>query len=87
MEKHIGEEYEGVVSSITSFGMFVELENTVEGLIGFRDMGNEYFIYDQDRKILVGENTKKTYKIGDIVKIKVKDANKALRQIDFAIAD
>ena len=87
MEKHIGEEYEGVVSSITSFGMFVELENTVEGLIGFRDMGNEYFIYDQDRKILVGENTKKMYKIGDIVKIKVKDANKALRQIDFAIAD
>ena len=76
-----------MVSSITSFGMFVELENTVEGLIGFRDMGNEYFIYDQDRKILVGENTKKTYKIGDIVKIKVKDANKALRQIDFAIAD
>ena len=87
MESKIGEEYEGIVSSITQFGMFVELENTVEGLIGFRDMGNEYFIYDQDRKILVGENTKKTYKIGDIVKIKVKDANKALRQIDFAIAD
>ena len=75
MEKHIGEEFEGVVSSITSFGMFVELENTVEGLVGFRDMGNEYFIYDQDRKVLVGENSKKTFKIGDIVKIKVKDAN------------
>ena len=86
MEKHIGEEFEGVVSSITSFGMFVELENTVEGLVGFRDMGNEYFIYDQDRKVLVGENSKKTFKIGDIVKIKVKDANKMLRQIDFEIA-
>ena len=85
MEKHIGEEYEGVVSSITSFGMFVELENTVEGLVGFRDMGNEYFIYDQDRKILVGENSKKTFKIGDIVKIKVKDASKELRQVDFEI--
>ena len=86
MEKHIGEEFEGVVSSITSFGMFVELENTVEGLVGFRDMGNEYFIYDQDRKVLIGENSKKTFKIGDIVKIKVKDANKMLRQIDFEIA-
>ena len=85
MEKHIGEEYTGVVSSITSFGMFVELENTVEGLVGFRDMGNEYFIYDENRKILVGEDTKKTYKIGDIVKIKVKDANKMLRQVDFEI--
>ena len=86
MEKHIGEEYEGVVSSITSFGMFVELENTVEGLVGFRDIGNEYFIYDQDRKILVGENSKKTFKIGDIVKIRVKDASKELRQVDFEIA-
>ena len=86
MEKHMGEEYEGVVSSITSFGMFVELENTVEGLVGFRDMGNEYFIYDENKKILVGEKTKKTYKIGDIVKIRVKDASKILRQVDFEIA-
>ncbi len=86
MEKHIGEEYEGVVSSITSFGMFVELENTVEGLVEFRDMGNEYFIYDENKKILVGEKTKKTYKIGDIVKIRVKDASKILRQVDFEIA-
>ncbi len=85
MEKHTGEEYEGVVSSITSFGMFVELENTVEGLVGFRDLGNEYFIYDENNKILIGEHTKKTYKIGDIVKIRVKDANKMLRQIDFEL--
>ena len=87
MEKHIGEEYQGVVSSITSFGMFVELENTVEGLVGFRDMGNEYYIYDENKKILIGENSKKTYKIGDVVKIKVKDANKMLRQVDFEICE
>lgn len=85
MEKHIGEEFEGVVSSITSFGMFVELENTVEGLIGFKDMGNEYFIYDEESKILVGEHTGATYKIGDIVNIRVKDANKLLRQVDFEL--
>ena len=85
MEAHIGEDYEGVVSSITSFGMFVELENTVEGLVGFKDMGDEYFYYDENNKTLVGENTKKTYKIGDIVHIRVIGANKELRQVDFEV--
>ena len=88
MENHIGEVYEGIVSSITSFGMFVELENTVEGLVRFDDMGNEdYYIYDEDRKILIGEHTKKTYKIGDKVTIRVKYASKILRYIDFEIYD
>ena len=86
MQDKIGEEYDGMVSSITSFGMFVELENTVEGLIRFEDLGNEYFIYDENRKTLVGEQTKTTYKIGDKVKIRVKLANKQLRQIDFEIS-
>ena len=86
MEKHIGEIYDGIVSSITSFGMFVELESTVEGLIRFEDLGSdEYFVYNEDRKILIGEHTKKTYKIGDSVKIRVKNASKILRQIDFEI--
>ena len=86
MEKHIGEVYDGIVSSITSFGVFVELENTVEGLIRFDDLGtDDYFIYDEDRKILIGEHTKITYKIGDKVTIIVKNANKLLKQIDFEI--
>ncbi len=85
MEKRIGEEYEGIVSSITPFGMFVELENTIEGLIRFEDLGDEYFIYDEDRKRLIGERTNKVYKIGDKVKIRVKGASKILRQIDFEI--
>ena len=85
MEKHIGEEFEGVVSGITSFGMFVELDNTIEGLIRFDDIGNEYFIYDEDRKRLIGEKTKRTYNIGDIVRIRVKNSSKILRQIDFEI--
>ena len=87
MEKRIGQEYDGIVSSITSFGMFVELENTVEGLIRFEDIGNEYYIYDEERKQLIGEQTNKVYKIGDKVKIKVKNANKLLRQIDFEIVE
>ena len=83
MQDKIGEEYEGIVSSITSFGMFVELENTVEGLIRFENLGDEYFIYDENRKTLTGEKTKTTYKIGDKVKIKVIHADKVKRQIDF----
>lgn len=85
MESKLGEEYEGIVSAITSFGMFVELENTVEGLIRFEKLGDEYYIYDEDRKRLIGEKTNKTYKIGDKVKIRVASANKLLRQIDFEI--
>lgn len=85
MESRIGNEYEGIVSSITSFGMFVELENTVEGLVRFENLGDEYFIYDEERKRLIGERTNKTYKIGDKVKIKVINANKLLRQIDFEV--
>lgn len=87
MENKIGEEYDGIVSSITQFGMFIELENTVEGLIRFENLGNEYFIYDEERKRLIGERTNKTYKIGDKVKIRVISANKILRQIDFEIVE
>ena len=85
MESRVGEEYEGIVSSVTSFGIFVELENTVEGLIKFEDLGDEYFIYDETRKRLIGDRTNKTYKIGDKVKIRVKNASKMLRKIDFEI--
>ena len=83
MESRIGQKYSGIISSVTSFGIFVELENTVEGLIRFEDLGDEYFIYDEDRKRLIGEKTNITYKIGDKINIRVKDANKLLRTIDF----
>ena len=83
MESRIGEEYEGIISSVTSFGIFVELENTVEGLIRFDDLGDEYFIYDEERKMLIGEQTRTTYKIGDKINIRVKDASKLMRTVDF----
>ena len=85
MESRIGEEYEGIVSSITPFGMFVELPNTVEGLIRFENLGNEYFIYDEEKKRLIGEHSNTVYKIGDKVNIRVISANKLLRQVDFEI--
>ena len=87
MENKIGEVYEGIISSVTKFGIFVQLENTVEGLVRFENIGNEYFIYDEDRKMLVGERTNKVFKIGDKVTVRVISASKALRQVDFEIYD
>ena len=87
MEGKIGENYEGIVSSITSFGMFVELGNTVEGLIRFEHMGEDYFFYDENRKMLIGERTKNAYHIGDKVSIRVIDASKELRRIDFELIE
>lgn len=85
MEGKIGEEYEGIISSITNFGIFIELENTIEGLVRYENLGDEYFIYNEDLKQAIGERTNKTYKIGDKVRIRVVDANKELRRIDFEI--
>ena len=85
MESRIGEEYDAIISSITSFGVFAELENTIEGLIRFENLGDEYFIYNEERKILVGELTNKTYKIGDKIRIRVIRASKELREIDFEL--
>ena len=87
MEDKVGMEYMGIVSSITAFGMFVELESTVEGLIRFEHMGNEYFIYDENRKTLTGERTNRRFKIGDQVKIRVIAANKELRKIAFELVE
>ena len=83
MQDKIGEEYDGIISNITSFGVFVELENTVEGLIRFENLGNEYFIYDDEHKYLIGEHTNEVLKVGDKMKIRVIEANKLLRRISF----
>ena len=87
MESKIGEEYDAIISSITSFGVFAELENTIEGLIRFENLGDEYFIYNEERKILVGELTNKTYKIGDKIRIRVIRASKELKEIDFELVN
>ena len=87
MENKIGEEYNGIISSVTNFGIFVELDNTIEGLIRYEKLGDEYFIYNEERKEAIGENSHKIYKIGDKVKIRVANANKLLRQIDFEIVE
>jgi ribonuclease R len=83
MQDKIGEEYTGMISSVTSFGFFVELENTVEGLISMIDLSDDFYRYDAERLELVGERTAKVYKIGDEIKIKVEKVSLDSRTIDF----
>ena len=86
MSNFLGCKFDAVVSSVTSFGMFVKIENTVEGLVSFNDIyDGEYYIYDEQRHILVGEHTGKIYKVGDKVKVTLLDVKIRLKQIDFAI--
>ncbi len=84
MEKHIGEEFEGMISSITSFGMFVELPNLIEGLVPIREM-KDFFHFDEERMTLTGERSNVKYSIGESVLVKVVRASKEDRTIDFEV--
>lgn len=83
----IGEEFEGIISSVTSFGIFVELENTVEGLIRLSDLTDDYYHYNDMQHALIGERTSKVYRIGDDVKIRVARVNMDDHTIDFEMVD
>ena len=85
MQDKIGEQYDGIISSITSWGMFVQLDNTVEGLIRLAEINDDYYIYDDMNKQLIGKETKKVYKLGQKVKIEVVFADKQTRKIDFKL--
>lgn len=84
MENHIGEEYEGMISSVTSFGMFVELDNLIEGLVPLRDM-KDFFHYDEEHMTLTGERSHVKYSIGERVVVKVVRASKEEKIIDFEV--
>ncbi|SES94077.1 ribonuclease R [Anaerobranca gottschalkii] len=85
MERHLGEAFEGIISSVTNFGMFVELENTVEGLVHISTLIDDYYHFNEKTYSLVGERTRKTYKLGDKVKIRVARVNKEEKNIDFIL--
>lgn len=85
MYDKVGEEFDGIVSSVTSFGMFIELPNTVEGLTRLANMKDDYYIYDDQTYTIMGERTKKTFRIGDAVRIKVDNVSIELREIDFKL--
>ncbi|WP_420799834.1 ribonuclease R [Paenibacillus paridis] len=83
----VGEEFEGIISSVTSFGMFIELDNSVEGLIRLSDMSDDYYNFHEQHMILVGERTSKIYRIGDEVKIRVTRVSMTEHTIDFELVD
>ena len=85
MKKHLGDEYDGVVSSVTSFGIYVKLPNTVEGVVTMSLLDDDYYIYHEKSMSLVGERTGKKYEIGQKVRIKVTRSDTETKQIDFAI--
>ena len=85
MEQHIGETFEGVVSGVTNFGMFVELPNTIEGLVHIQAMTDDFYRYDEANYQLMGERTKQQFRIGDVVEIKVTGVNIDEKTIDFAV--
>jgi ribonuclease R len=87
MEKHIGEIYTGMISTVTNFGLFVQLPNLIEGLIHIDDLTDDHYIYDEATFTLRGVKNKKGYRLGDTVEVIVKRASKEDKQVDFVIAD
>lgn len=87
MESHIGETFVGVISSITKWGMYVELSNTIEGLVHVTNMYDDHYNYYEERYEMVGEHTNKVYKLGQTVKVRVLDVDKLQRTVDFVLAE
>ncbi|MGN0183135.1 MAG: ribonuclease R [Candidatus Ornithomonoglobus sp.] len=85
MRRFIGESFDAVISSVTSFGMFATLGNSCEGLIRCETMMGDYFEYDENRHMLIGRRTGKIYRIGDVIRITVAASNLLLRRIDFVL--
>lgn len=87
MSDRVGEEFDAVVSSVTKFGMFIALPNTVEGLIHISQIHDDYYEYLEKQMALVGRRTKQTYRIGQPVKVKLINVNVEQKEIDFTLAD
>lgn len=86
MKDHIGEEYTGIISGLIPNGMFIRLPNLIEGFVHVSELGDDYFVLNQDSHMFIGKDKGKKYRLGDKVKIVVKDANKEERTIDFDLS-
>lgn len=87
MQQFIGQQFEGVISGITAWGMYVELPNTVEGMVRITSMWDDYYYYDEEQYLLIGEETNKQYKLGQKVTVTVKNVDKLVHTIDFELSD
>ncbi len=86
MKDHIGEEYTGIISGLIPTGMFIRLPNLIEGFVHVSELGDDYFVLNQDSHMFIGKDKGKKYRLGDKVKILVKNANKEERTIDFDLS-
>ena len=87
MKERIGEEFEGVISGITRWGAYVELPNTIEGMVHVTNMWDDHYDYVEERYELIGEQTRKVYQLGQAVKIRVIAADRIQRTIDFEFCE
>ena len=85
MKQQVGETFEGVISGVTEWGLYVELENTVEGLVHVNTMTDDYYTYDREQYLLKGDMTKKVYAMGQKVKVRVEGADIQTKSIDFSL--
>ena len=85
METRLGQNYEGIISGVTGWGLYVELPNTVEGLVHVTTLVDDYFHYDERTYELIGETTNMRYKLGQKVKVMVTGTDKLMRTIDFSV--
>ena len=87
MSYHLGEEYEGIISGVTGWGLYVELPNTVEGLIHINTLRDDYYVFDQDAYELRGDMTGRIFRLGQKVRVRVADADKMLKTVDFVLVE
>lgn len=87
MQNHVGEEYQGVISGVTSWGIYVELPNTVEGMIHVSTLPGDFYYYDEETYAMVGERTKRRFNLGERVNIRVKGVDMLLKNIDFELLE
>lgn len=87
MKQFIGEAFEGVISGLTAWGIYVELSNTVEGMVRVANLPGDYFYYDEENHVMVGEHTRKTYKLGEKILVEVESVDETLKTVDFVLAE
>ncbi|NMD41807.1 MAG: S1 RNA-binding domain-containing protein, partial [Firmicutes bacterium] len=87
MKNELGQVYPGIINGVTGFGLFVELENTVEGMIPLSELADDYYVYQERLASVIGERTRKTYRLGDPIKIKVIRVDTAAGKITFGLAE
>ena len=86
MKRHLGDEFDGVISGVTRYGLYVEINDLlVEGMIHVRDLDDDYYVYDEKKYSLIGRRSGRTYRLGDSVQLKVIRVNPEEREIDFVI--